>query len=70
MRYVIQEGEFIPQQPRRTKEWRNTPLSNLYSEIHDEQRKMNAKIIMLIDKMAKKNLISPVASSKDDDEIN
>ena len=67
MRYANQEGEFVPQQPRRARERRNTPPSNSYNEICDEKRNMDVKINMLIEKMERKNLISPMASSEDDD---
>lgn len=45
----------------------NTPSSNSYNEICGEQRKMNVKVNMLIEKMERSNLISPAASSEDDD---
>ena len=69
MGYAIQEEEFVPKKPSRTREKRITSPSNPYSEICDEQIKMNAKINMLIEKIAKKNLISPTTSSEDDDEM-
>lgn len=67
MGYAIQDGEFVPYQPRRGRESRNTPPSNAYNEICDDQMKMNAKINMLVKKMARRNLISPATSSEDDD---
>lgn len=70
MVYTIQEGDFVPQQPKRGREHRNTHSSNTLNETHDEQRNMNSKIKRLVEKMARKNLVSPTGSSEDDNEIN
>lgn len=70
MGYTIQEFELIPCQPRRKREQRNTHPSSSNNEIWDDQRKMNSKINMLVEIMERRNLISIMASSEDNNEMN
>lgn len=64
MGFAIQQGEFVPQQPRR-RERRNVPPSTSNYNILEEKIKMKEKINLFIEKMVRKNLISPLASSED-----
>lgn len=71
MGYTIQGREGFPLPRRRGRQWRNNdlpPSSSITSnDIHNEQREMNGKFNKLVQRMERRNLISPTFSSKDDD---
>lgn len=69
--YVIQGKELVSLPPRRARQRRKNDLSpsssNTLNDVCDDQRTINAKINKFIERIERRKLILPMASSEGDD---